>query len=49
MIAYAGTGVGLVKDIKPAADIVDEVLADTRKATNKALTAWGGDGVAEKL
>ena len=49
MVAYAGTAVGLVKGVKPAANIVDEILSDARTAARSALRAWDGDEATEKL
>ena len=49
MITYAGTGVGLIKEIKPAATIVDEVLADGRNAIGRAAAIYTNGGVGAKL
>ncbi|SCU84057.1 LANO_0C00254g1_1 [Lachancea nothofagi CBS 11611] len=35
-IRYVGTGVGLIRDVLPAVEIVQSVLAETRKALDKA-------------
>ncbi|KAI6907493.1 inosine monophosphate dehydrogenase [Hortaea werneckii] len=37
MVAYSGTGVGLVHGVKPAADIVSEVHEDASKALRRAV------------
>ena len=38
MVAYAGTAAGLVREIKPAGEIVDEVIADCQKVL-RSVTA----------
>jgi nitronate monooxygenase len=37
MVTYAGTGVGLVREVKPAADIVSEVRDGAAKAIQRAV------------
>ena len=40
MVAYAGTGVGLIKEVKPAGQIVDEVLDNAKKALAHATNVY---------
>ena len=49
MVAYAGTGVGLIKEIKPAATIVDEVLASAGNAIGRAAGICKSGGVRTRL
>ena len=49
MVAYAGTGVGLIKETKPAAAIVDEVLSDFRSAIARAANSCESVDVQSRL
>ena len=49
MIAYAGTGVGLIKRVEPAETIVHEILSGTRNAVECASAAVGDDIVQSRL
>jgi nitronate monooxygenase len=42
MVTYAGTGVGLIRDVKPAAAIVEEVRAQAREVLGRVAGACGG-------
>jgi nitronate monooxygenase len=41
MVTYAGTGVGLIRDVKPAAAIVEEVRAQAREVLGCVAGAYG--------
>jgi nitronate monooxygenase len=52
MVTYAGTGVGLVRDVKPAAAIVEEVRAQAREVLGRVAGAYaplGGAGDRARL
>ncbi|TKA66670.1 hypothetical protein B0A55_09025 [Friedmanniomyces simplex] len=49
MVVYAGTGVGLVKEVKPAAEIVHEVHVGARNATQRATSACSASEPQAKL
>jgi nitronate monooxygenase len=46
MVTYAGTGVGLVRDVKPAAAIVEEVRAQAREVLGRVAGAYAPVGRA---
>lgn len=49
MVAYAGTGVGLIKGVKSAAAIVEEVLKDAQQALSRAAMAYEASSQQLKL
>jgi nitronate monooxygenase len=49
MVTYAGTGVGLVRQVKPAADIVSEVRSGAVKAIQRAVDVSIGERSRSKL
>ena len=49
MVAYAGTGVGLIKEVKPAAAIVEEVLAGVGSAIARAAGVCESAEVRSRL
>ena len=51
MVAYAGTGVGLVRDVKPAAAIVEEVRVQAKEVLERVAGAYGSGraGVGARL
>jgi len=49
MVAYAGTGVGLIRHPKPAADIVSEVRSSAGKALRRSVEVSVGETSRAKL
>jgi nitronate monooxygenase len=49
MVTYAGTGVGLVRQVKPAASIVSEVHSSAGKAIQRAIGILTGEKSRPKL
>jgi nitronate monooxygenase len=49
MVTYAGTGVGLIRQVKPAADIVSEVRSSAGKALRRAVEVSVGEMSRAKL
>ena len=43
MVTYAGTGVGLIDDVKPAATIVEEVRSQAREVLERVAGAYSRD------
>ena len=41
MVMYAGQGVEIVRDVRPAGEIVGEIAADALKAINRARLTFG--------
>ncbi|KAF2166475.1 hypothetical protein M409DRAFT_54818 [Zasmidium cellare ATCC 36951] len=49
MVAYSGTGVGLIKNIQPAASIVEEILRGVRPVLERSATALEHEGKQSNL
>jgi hypothetical protein len=49
MVTYAGTGVGLIHDVKPAAAIVEEVRSQARTSLKRVADAYGRDRAGPHL
>jgi nitronate monooxygenase len=49
MVTYAGTGVGLIHDVKPAAAIVEEVRSQARETLRRVADTYGYNKLAARL
>jgi nitronate monooxygenase len=49
MVTYAGTGVGLIRDVKPAAAIVEEVRSQARECLKRVADTYVYDKPAARL
>ena len=49
MVAYAGTGVGLINKVEPAERIVNEILSGTRHAFERSAQAVADDTAQSRL
>jgi nitronate monooxygenase len=49
MVTYAGTGVGLIRDVKPAADIVEEVRSQARDSLKRVADTYVYNKPAARL
>lgn len=49
MVTYAGTGVGMIHDVKPAADIVEEVRLQARTVLQRTAAQYVQSGAGPRL